>query len=125
MLLIYFLCYLSDILLYRGEYMDFVEFGKRVKQRRLELGYTQEKLAELTDLTNTYIGAIERATSKCSVETVVKLANVLNLDIDYLLLGITPNNIDCKFSEMLHSLPSKRRSLFIDLCEAIYEKLKW
>ena len=60
--------------------MDFVELGKRVRQRRKELGYTQEKLAELTDLTNTYIGAIERATSKCSLETVVKIAEVLGLN---------------------------------------------
>lgn len=104
--------------------LDFVEFGKRVKQKRLELGYTQEKLAELTDLTNTYIGAIERATSKCSVETVTKLATVLNVDIDYLLLGITTNNIDYKFSKMLRSLPARKQGLFVDLCKSIYETLK-
>lgn len=105
--------------------MDFVELGKRLKQRRLELGYTQEKLAELIDVTSTYIGAIERANSKCSVETIAKLATVLKVDVDYLLLGITPNNIDCRFSEMIRSLPAKKQGLFIDLCEAIYEKLKW
>ena len=104
--------------------MDFVELGKRIKQRRLEMKLTQEKLAELTDLTNTYIGAIERATSKCSIETIVKLADVLDLNLDYLLLGITHKNIDCRFSEMLHSIPANRQNLFIELCEAIYEKLK-
>lgn len=49
--------------------MDFKEIGKRIKDKRIELNLTQEQLAEKTGLTDTYIGAIERATSKCSIET--------------------------------------------------------
>jgi len=104
--------------------MDFVELGKRVRKRRIEMKLTQEKLAELTDLTNTYIGAIERATSKCSLETIVKLATVLHMDLDYLLLGINSDNIDNRFSKMLNSLPKNKQALFINLCEGIFEKLK-
>ena len=47
--------------------MDFVAMGQKIRKRRLELNYTQEHLAELTGLTPNYIGAIERATSKCSL----------------------------------------------------------
>ena len=52
--------------------MDFKAIGKRIKNQRIELELTQEQLAEGTGLTDTYIGAIERATSKCSIETLVK-----------------------------------------------------
>lgn len=34
-------------------------FGQRVRERRLELGYTQEELANLSDLSRSYIGEIE------------------------------------------------------------------
>lgn len=103
--------------------MDFVEMGKRIKIKRLELKLTQERLAELTNLTDTYIGAIERATSKCSLETIVKIAKALDLDMNYLLFGITAKNIDSIFSNNLNKLPPDKRDLYIKLCNSITETL--
>ena len=74
--------------------MDFVAMGQKIRKRRLELNYTQEHLAELTGLTPNYIGAIERATSKCSLETLTVIAKVLNLDTDFLLFDIKDQNIN-------------------------------
>lgn len=104
--------------------MDYSAMGKRIKKRRLELSLTQAELAERTSLTDTYIGAIERATSKCSMETIVTIANELELNLDYLVLGINNSNIDTHFSEALNKLPKDRQNLFISLCNAIYEQLK-
>lgn len=103
--------------------MDFVGMGKRIKLRRLELKLTQERLAELTNLTDTYIGAIERATSKCSLETIVTIAKTLDLDMNYLLFGITPKNIDSIFSQTLDKLPADKKNLYIELCNAIAQTL--
>jgi transcriptional regulator with XRE-family HTH domain len=36
-----------------------VKFGQRVKELRLTNGYSQEKLAEISDLDRTYIPGIE------------------------------------------------------------------
>lgn len=104
--------------------MDFGAIGKRIRKRRLELGLTQEALAEKIDVTDTYIGAIERSTSKCSIETLANLARVLDLNVDYLLFGITPNNYQATFSKMLDTLPQNKKQLFLNLCEGIAEKLK-
>lgn len=103
--------------------MDYSAMGKRIKKRRLEKSLTQAELAEKTSLTDTYIGAIERATSKCSVETVVAIAKELDLNLDYLLLGINTTNIDTHFSELIKKLPKEKQTLFINLCDAILEKL--
>ena len=73
---------------------------------------------------STYIGAIERSTSKCSIETLANLANALELNVDYLLFGITPNNCDTTFSKIIATLPQSNKQLFINLCEGIAEKLK-
>lgn len=104
--------------------MNFEDIGKRIRKRRLELGLTQEVLAEKIDVTDTYIGAIERSTSKCSIETLANLARVLDLNMDYLLFGITPNNCDISFSKILNTVPQKNKQLFINICESIAEQLK-
>lgn len=104
--------------------MNFEDIGLRIRNRRKELKLTQEQLAEEIDLTATYIGAIERSTSKCSIETLVKIANALNLNMDFLLFGTTVKNIDLRFSELVNELPKEKQKLFIELCEAIAEKLK-
>lgn len=104
--------------------MDFKEIGKRIKTKRLELKLTQEKLAEMTDLTETYIGAIERSTSKCSIETLVKIAQVLNMNLDYLILGTNITNVNNRFSELMQDMSKDKQKLYIELCEAIADKLK-
>ena len=104
--------------------MDFKEIGKRIKDKRIKLNLTQEQLAEKTGLTDTYIGAIERATSKCSIETLVKISQTLDINMDYMLFGTTTKNVDNRFSEILKSLPKDKQNLYIELCEAIADKLK-
>lgn len=108
---------------YGGKNMDFVEMGKRIKLKRLELKLTQERLAELLNLSPTYIGAIERATSKCSLETIVTIAKTLDLDMNYLLFGITFKNVDSVFSQILAKLPENKKDLYIRLCESIAQTL--
>lgn len=99
--------------------MDFVAMGQKIRKRRLELNYTQEHLAELTGLTPNYIGAIERATSTCSLETLTVIAKVLNLDTDFLLFDIKDQNINCVMSKNLEKLPESKRQLYIELCDSI------
>lgn len=99
--------------------MDFVALGQKIRKRRLELNYTQEHLAELTGLTPNYVGAIERATSKCSLETLTVIAKVLNLDTDFLLFDIKDQNINYVMSKNLEKLPESKRQLYIELCDSI------
>ena len=54
-------------------------FGKRVRDRRLELGLSQEELAEKAGLHRTYIGMIERAEKNVTLINISKLANALEL----------------------------------------------
>lgn len=104
--------------------MNFKEVGTRIKNKRLQLELTQEKLAEMTGLSETYIGAIERSTSKCSIETLVKIAKSLDISMDYLLFGITDENIDNHFSKIIKKLPKEKQKLYIEICEAIADKIK-
>jgi len=68
--------------------INFEKIGKRISKRRHVLDLTQEDLAEQADMSTQYLGAVERATSKMSIETLMKLCSALNVTPDYLLLGV-------------------------------------
>ena len=54
-----------------------VEFGKKVRTRRGELGLTQEELAERAGLHHTYVGSVERGERNIALENIVALAKAL------------------------------------------------
>jgi transcriptional regulator with XRE-family HTH domain len=62
-------------------------FGAAVRARRLKLGFSQEKLAELADLDRTYIGGIERGERNPSLLNIAKVAKALDLTVMSLFSG--------------------------------------
>ena len=60
-------------------------FGAGVRQLRKERGWSQERLAENSNLNRSYIGEIERGCVIASLETVEKLAVALQLTPSALL----------------------------------------
>ena len=59
--------------------------GLTVRKYRLEMGISQEKLAELTDLHRTYISDIERGSRNVAAINIVKLARSLKIKPSQLL----------------------------------------
>ena len=55
------------------------KFGRGIRRRRQELGFSQERLAELADLLRTYIADIERGTRNLSLINIIKLSRALDL----------------------------------------------
>lgn len=106
------------------ENLDYVQIGKRIKIKRKEMELTQERLSELIDVSPSYISEIERGSSICSLATISNICYILNTSLDYLVFGITENNSDQTFTEVLKSVPEKNHKLFIDLCENISNSLK-
>jgi transcriptional regulator with XRE-family HTH domain len=52
-------------------------FGRTVRQKRLDLGLTQEGLAEKSSLHPTYIGSVERGERNIALENILSLARAL------------------------------------------------
>ena len=63
-------------------------FARRVRQRRIELGLSQEKLAELSGLDRTYISGIERGVRNPTLSTAERLAQALDVPLAWL---VTPS----------------------------------
>lgn len=58
--------------------------GDRLKLRRQEMGYSQEKLAELAGLHPTHIGRIERAEKTVTIKSLYKIVKILGLSMEEL-----------------------------------------
>ncbi|MDQ3437798.1 MAG: helix-turn-helix domain-containing protein [Actinomycetota bacterium] len=65
-----------------------VLLGERVRELRSGLGLSQEKLADVSGLHRTYIGAIERGERNVSLRNIVRLAQALDTTPTSLLEGI-------------------------------------
>lgn len=55
--------------------------GRRVAEIRRDLGQTQEQLAETLDVSVRYVQMVEAGTENLTVETLVKIANVLRVGV--------------------------------------------
>lgn len=74
--------------------MDYIDLGRRVRKQRIALGWTQEELAEKIGMSTSFIGHVERGTRKASLETLIAIANTMEVSLDYLLAGsLTGGNL--------------------------------
>ena len=104
--------------------IDYKAMGRRIREKRNEVKLTQEKLAEMIDISPSHIGEIERGTSVCSLEVLVNIATALDLNLDTLVKGINSQNVGQAFSEILETLSGDNKELYIKLCENIAGTLK-
>ena len=63
------------------------EIGKRIYERRKQLGYTQEYVADKSNLSHQFFSSVETGKKNMKVESIVKLSTALNISCDYLLMG--------------------------------------
>jgi transcriptional regulator with XRE-family HTH domain len=63
---------------------DLSGIGLKIREKRQFLSLTLEKLAEKADVSTNYIGGIERGEATPSLATLIKIANALGVNTDYL-----------------------------------------
>ena len=98
-------------------YIDFESLGKRIAQRRMALGYKQNELAEMADLSNNYLSNIENGHSIPSLTTFANLCLKLETTPDMFLLGtIKTNDIPQSIIDNLKLCNDKSLSLISDIC---------
>jgi transcriptional regulator with XRE-family HTH domain len=58
-----------------------IQFGRKLQRVRKKAGFTQEKLADLTKRSTTFIGLIETGRRRPSMKTLQKIASALSINI--------------------------------------------
>ena len=64
------------------------QFGKNVKRIRLLKGLSQEKLAEKLQKSINFISLLENGKTGLTIQTIIDLCNVLNVDANELFSGL-------------------------------------
>ena len=82
-----------------------VRIGLRVKQAREAAGLTQERLAELVDVTAQYLSSVERGTVGLSVPILSRICSVLLVSSDFILSGDTESSDVTSITARLSRLP--------------------
>ena len=67
--------------------LDYSQIGKRIAQRRKDLGLKQVEVCERAGINDKYLSCIERAASIPSLEVIIKLALALDTTPDTFLTG--------------------------------------
>jgi transcriptional regulator with XRE-family HTH domain len=62
-----------------------VEFGTKLRQKRKELGISQDKLALMADIDRSYVGRVERGEVNVTLEKAYQLAGILECDVREIL----------------------------------------
>lgn len=65
--------------------MNYQSLGKKVRECRKRKQLTQEQLAEIVDISPSFLGHIERGSRVASLETFARLCNALEVSPHYLL----------------------------------------
>ena len=73
--------------------------GERICKKRKQLGYTQEKLAELMDVSIQMISNLERGNKAIKIDNLLKLSKILSISTDYILTGTQTKADIQSFSE--------------------------
>ena len=103
--------------------MDYKGLGERIGEERLRLHLTQAQLAEAVDISDTYMGAIERGERSLTLDTLVRLVNRLGVTVDYLLadsVSDSDTNIMEQFKQIIDQQPLDRKQMAINVLRTIF-----
>lgn len=100
------------------------EVGKRISDLRKSYGYTQEKLAEMAEISIQFLVQIEHGKKTMKVGTLRKLSAALSVSSDYIINGSDAysenaeiNALLSKFSEENIEQATKLLKVFVETIE--------
>lgn len=102
--------------------MELESIGRNIRKYRLMKKLRQEDLAELANLTNNYIGAIERGEKIPSLETLIVIINALGVSADMVLVDVIDTGYEVKDSllaEKLSKLSAEDRAKIYDVVDTM------
>lgn len=105
--------------------LNYKLIGERIAQRRHQLGLLQEQVALKVGLSKTHISNIENGNSVPSLETVVKLADVLETTPDAFILGVNRGRDGEEYRRLTEQLllcEAYDRELLVEFARVLVEK---
>lgn len=94
-----------------------VSMGKRIVERRKQLGLSQEELAVRAYISTATLSTAERGIKEMRCENLQRISSALQVSADYLLTGDMVDKDISQLAEQLSSIPAEQLKSFRDLLE--------
>lgn len=69
-----------------------LEVGERIRSIRKDLKLNRERFSEMIDISDVFLGQIERGERSLSLKTLYKIISFTGVSADFILLGTDTNN---------------------------------
>lgn len=100
-----------------------IQIGARVKASREVAKLTQERFAELIDVSTQYVSDMERGKVGLSISTLRKICLTLSVSADYLLLG-RQESCDCsRIEELIANMDPKYLPMLDNIVRCFIEAI--
>lgn len=102
--------------------LNYTIIGVRLKQARLNKKITQEQLAEMIDVSVTYVSRIERGSTNINLKRLSELCDILEVSEGEILNGTSstsPSYLTKEFNDLLKSCPPEKIDLIYKIAEFI------
>lgn len=98
--------------------------GKRISALRKSYGYTQEKLAEMADISIQFLVQIEHGQKTMKVGTLRKLSAALSVSSDYIINGAEEYSGNAEINSILSGLSDDNRRQAVKLLRVFAETIE-
>lgn len=103
-----------------------LEVGQRIASLRRSYGYTQERLAEMADISVQFLIQIEHGKKTMKIATLRRLSAALSVSTDYIVNGSDQSPESEEINAILSTLTEKNRKQAVKLlavfAEAVSER---
>lgn len=102
--------------------LDYHLISKRIKDARKLSGLTQEQLAEKIGISTNAVAKLENNLMTASLQTLVNIANILNIDMNTLFLQSTDDtqsNLDEYLTNHIHGLSIKDKEFLVHIINGL------
>ena len=99
--------------------------GKRIKQRREQLGLTQEQFAEKLGVATNYISTIERGASFPRYEKLVAIINALETSADAIFCDVDTHSLEYKsymLLDKMRDLPPEEQNRILETLDFLVQQ---
>ena len=100
-----------------NDLIDLIGLGNRITRMRMTKKMTQFQLAEITGLSEVYIGYIERGKRRAALDTYIKIVNALGYTLDDLIgeYLTSQDTISMDLKDLLEDCRLEERKLILRL----------
>ena len=104
---------------------NYIEIGARIRDEREKNNWTRDAFSEKISISNMYLSQLEKGQRHASLPVTIKIAEILQISMDYLIYGDKIIDVDKKsLINMIENASKRELKVISDILVAVLPNLK-